>query len=101
MQKFWITSGKKIASAVILTGPGYIHGFRVLTDGTNTGRVILYDSASATTDEDKIIDEDAAVGADLKGGNMNLDCEVQRGLYVAVSGTGAYYVVVYSPASRV
>lgn len=40
-------SGVKTADALIATGVGYYHGIFVVTDGTNTCTVTVYDNTSA------------------------------------------------------
>jgi len=92
-----ILSGEKTASALIYTVvPGttcVIRTIKVVTDGTNNAKVIVYDSLTATG---KVIDETQVIGSNHWGGRAWIDGGIiSTGIYVDVSGTGASYFVEY------
>ena len=92
-----ILSGEQTASGLIYTVvPGTtcnIRTVKVVTDGTNNGKIIVYDS---TTAAGKVIDETTVIGSNHWGGRAWIQGgEIANGIYVVVSGTGASYFVEY------
>jgi len=92
-----ILPGEKTASALIytkVTGTTcLIKTIKVVTDGTNNAKAIVYDGTDATG---TVIDETTIVGADHWGGRTWPDGGIiTTGIYVAISGTGASYFVEY------
>lgn len=89
-----ITSGLKIADAVITTGRNRINAITLHTDGTNAASVLLYDNASAASGT-----VTAKVTAAGDQNTMHVIFEnpviVENGIYADVTGTGATYIVYY------
>jgi hypothetical protein len=85
------SSGEQTASGIVLNDTGWITGIEIITDGTNDGKAIVYDNTSAAA---PVICEITVVGTDHYGGrNWIPPCRMKNGIYVAVTGTGASYVV--------
>lgn len=88
------SSGLKTADAAIKAGPGTLVGFTVLTDGTNTATLILYDNPSAASGT--VLGKMIVVGADrfdhIEFSSHRL---ASTGIYADVTGTGAEYIVYY------
>lgn len=82
---------------IVANQHGVVTAFSIFTDGTNQANATLYDSASANT-SDKILWPGKVVGASLYGGRNWPEggfVEYSNGLYVAVSGANASYIVEY------
>lgn len=94
------SSGLQTTSQIILTGPGIYTGFRLLTDKTNDAELILYDALSAVGGAE--IDDLGVIGAQWSGGVEKSKgpggkiFQVHIGIYAAVSGTGAKYLVYWA-----
>lgn len=92
------TSGLKSADAVIMAMPGRLLGCIVLADGTNAATVTLYDHASAASGtvlakyvvDATLVAESPALPPD------GIICN--NGIYADVTGTGAEFIVYYSPS---
>jgi hypothetical protein len=92
-----ILSGEKTSSALIYTvvrgTKCYIKAIKVVTDGTNAGKAIVYDGTDATG---TVIDETTVIGTNHWGGRTWPDGGIiNTGIYVAISGSGASYFVEY------
>ena len=89
-----IGSGEKTASAVAYNGQCWIAALEVITDGTNDATVILYDSCEGENG-DKIW-EVVVSGVDHYGGrSWAMPRRCKNGIYAAVSGTGASFILEY------
>lgn len=88
------TSGLKTTSAVICNMPGKVVALTVLTDGTNDATAIVYDNA--TTNSGTVLAK-LIVAGESRSGSLLVDCGIlaNRGIYLAVSGTGAEAIVHY------
>lgn len=87
------SSGKLTSSQVLLQQKGFVSNLLVRTDGSNAATITFYDGLD---DRGRIIADISVSGASLFGGmgwENPLICE--NGLYVGVSGTGAYCYVYY------
>lgn len=70
-------------------------GILVITNGTNAATVILYDNASAASGS--VLAEFVVAGADRYGGRDWCNpVHCINGIYAAVSGIGASYIVEYT-----
>lgn len=86
-----ISSGEQTTTKCVITGPCKMSGLGIITDGTNTAKVIIDDS----TDGSGTVNwEQSVVGANHYGGrNWTDPLEFDNGIYVTVSGTGASYFI--------
>ena len=90
-----ISSGEQTSSTAVLTGSGCITGIKVITDGTNDATLIVYDNTAASG---TVVDETKVNGANHYGGrNVIFPIKVDNGIYAAISGTGASYIIEYIP----
>ena len=88
---------EKIADAQILTKGGSLCSVLIMTDGTNAARLILYDSATTTTDVTKKLMEITVAGADNYGGRIWADpVKFTEGIYADINGTDASYIIEWS-----
>jgi hypothetical protein len=86
------SSGLKASSAIISANTSYLIGLNIVSDGTNTATVIVYDNASAasgTAVVKALIP--GAVGSDYFHFAEPIICN--NGIYVSISGTGAAAIV--------
>jgi len=89
-----ISSGEQAADALIFDGSALITALQVVTDGTNDGKLIVYDNTSAAG---TVINEFTVTGASHYGGRVFIPpIEAQTGIYCDISGTGATYFVEYA-----
>ena len=89
-------SGEQTADAAIYAGQCVITAVRVITDGTNNAKVIVYDHASAASGTVRL--ELTAVGnTHHKAAIFYHPKTMFNGIYVDVSGTGASYIIEYVP----
>ena len=90
-----MSPGEKDASYLVHTGPCLFAGILITTDDTNAATVIVYDNnaASGTIKWRQKVKGDEYVG----GGMLPWPVEMEKGYYVAVSGTGAKYIPYYVP----
>jgi len=88
------TTGLQTAGALYQTGKAVLAGVNIITDGVNAATVIVYDN---TAGSGTVVYKGVLAGASLSSydemGDGGVRCD--NGLYVAVSGTGAAYVVHY------
>jgi len=95
------SSGHKTASAVVCDEPCFITGVQLYSDATNAATLIIYDSATAST-IGKVMFK-AVANAEAGGGSgstfetkdWTYPVECKNGIYAAISGTSAGYVVEY------
>ncbi len=88
------TSGLKAADAVVLAVRSYFYGIEIITDGTNSAKVIVYDMATAAPGT--IIFQGTVAGASNFGGALFIQpVEMMNGIYVDMTGTGMNYIVYY------
>lgn len=82
-----ISSGVLSASALIWTGKNRINALTVLTDGTNSATVEVYDNTTATGTK-RVVGK--CVGANLIN-HILFDNPIlfENGVYVSITGTGA------------
>lgn len=87
------SSGVLNANTLVFNGRQRINALTVFTDGTNDATVSLYDNTAASG---KIAVKGLCVGAN-KINHIIFENPVfmQDGLYAAVSGTGATFIVYY------
>lgn len=84
------------ASKVISKRNCYVSALQANTDGTNDATVIMYDSATPTTDETLIVCRFKVLGVDNQQVRYFLSTlSLSQGCYVSISGTGASYFVDY------
>ncbi len=90
----WIFSAEKgVATNVITTSPGVLHGFLVETDGTNNVTVQFYNHASAATNP--MTPSIVVSGGDRYGGALGIDTPFGNGCVCIVSGSGGVVTVYY------
>lgn len=89
------SSGLKSASAVISNRPCLIHGFTLL-QASAAATLIIYDNA--TTNSGTVIEQvNNNTNTSTVSVKLNHPVECSNGAYAAVTGTGANYIVHYSP----
>lgn len=87
------SSGRKTASAAIVTGSGKLRGVIAEADGTNAATITVYDGTSAAgTELCKIIVDATATYESLV---FEHGISADTGIYLALSGTGAAAIVLY------
>jgi len=89
-----ISSGIKSSSAVIKAGVGILVDVLVYTDGANNGTVTIYDNATAASGH--VLAKEVVKGEFLQGGEVNILCNCDNGLYMELSGTGATAIIRYA-----
>ena len=82
-----------VATNVVTTSPGTLHGFLIETDGTNNAVVQFYNHASAATNP--MTPSIVVAGGDRYGGAFGMDAAFLNGCVCVVSGTGAVVTVYY------
>jgi len=90
-----ITTFEKTASGQVKTGPGRFYYAQVITDGSHDATCIGYDisSASDAAAGNKLF-ELKVIGANNYGGiEKSVPTRFGRGLYIALTGSGASYIV--------
>jgi len=93
-----ISSGEQAASALIYTVPAkgvkcYLSAVEVITDGTNNATLIVYDN---TAGSGTVLLEIRVTGTDHYGGrSWTFPVRVDNGIYGAVTGTGASFIIEY------
>jgi hypothetical protein len=89
-----VSSGLQTTSKAISGTGGSLCGVLVTTDGTNNATVTIYNNATGATAP--VLFTATVVGASyFGGGTWDIPIKYNRGLYVAVSGTGASYIIYY------
>jgi hypothetical protein len=97
-----VPSASKTASAAVLASPGYFHGITVVTDGTNTATVDVYDNSLGTAAGNKLIPQWPVVSSStnrVQAYNVYPPIRVMSGITVILSvagGGSATYMVYYS-----
>jgi hypothetical protein len=87
------SSGVLNANTLVFNGRQRINALTVFTDGTNDATVSLYDN---TTNSGKISVKGLCVGANkVQHFIFENPVFMQDGLYAAVTGTGASFIVFY------
>lgn len=88
------SSDLKSASAVIQTGRNRINAITLIADGTNAANVVIYDNA--TTNSGLVLGKVTALAGQ---GTVHVIFEnpvvAEDGLYAALTGTGANYIVYF------
>jgi len=88
-----LSSGLKIASALIKSGRCEFLGVLIITDGTNPATVTVQDGLTATGTE---LFKGVVAGANnFDNFVAGLPIKAKVGIYVTVSGTGASYIAYY------
>ena len=89
------SSGEKTATAIVYDGECFLTAVEVITDGTNDGKVIVYDALST---DGKVVFEATIIGTVHYGGRVFIPkVHMQTGIYVVLSGTGApSFIVEYT-----
>lgn len=89
------SSGLQTADAAICAIPAALTALTLISDGTNTCSVIIYDNA--TTASGTVLAKALLVGAAEGTAHLHFDAPVQasHGLYADVTGTGAGYIVYF------
>jgi len=86
-----------IADTQILTKGGSLCSVLIMTDGSNDARLILYDSATVTTDVTKKLMEITVKAADHYGGRIWADpVRFTEGVYADINGANASYILEWS-----
>ncbi len=88
------SSGLKTTDAAIATGRNRINAITLITDGTNTASVIVYDNASSASG--------TVLGKATAAGSQNTvhvlfenPVVAEDGIFADVTGTGAAYIVYF------
>ena len=92
------SSGHLSATKLVYSGPCYLTGVAVASDGTNAATLIVYDASTAETIGKEMF-RAVATGGATAGGYESRDwafpVECQNGIYAVLSGTTPSYVVEY------
>lgn len=88
-----ISTGVQNADALLWTGRNRVNAITVLTDGTNTATVELYDNTAASGTK-RVVGK--CLGANLIN-HIIFENPVlfESGIYADVTGTGATYIVFF------
>ena len=88
-----VSSGIISASQPVFSGSCKLHAAHFFTDGTVNASLVIYDGPNPSMlDTRKIYN--IPVGG-KEAGQDNIDLAMQKGLYVAITGTGAYCIIEY------
>ncbi len=82
-----------VATNVITTKPGTLHGFLIETNGATNAVVQFYNHASTATNP--MTPSIVVAGGDRYGGVMGIDAPFLNGCVCVVSGAGAVVTVYY------
>jgi hypothetical protein len=89
------SSGLQTGSAAIIARPALLHGI-TLIQASAACTAIAYDNA--TTNAGTVLEEvNNTVNASTVNVKFTHPVECSKGIYVALTGTGANYIVHYSP----
>lgn len=88
------TKGIQSASGLIFEGNGVFNGIEVITDGANNATATVYDNISGSGTE---LFYGVVTGASNFGTLSPVAISCRTGLYVTISGTGAKYIIHYTP----
>jgi len=94
---YGLSSGEQVSSAAVATGASLITGVLVLTDGTNAGTIIVYDNTSAAGT--KVFEAVVTGASNFGGATFEIPIYCATGIYGAISGTGASFIIWYRKAS--
>ena len=90
-----MSPGEKTENFLVHTGECLFCGILVITDGTNTAKVIVYDN---TAGNGTVKWECSVKGDEHYGGGMfPFPVEMDNGYYVVLTGTGASFIPFYVP----
>uniref|UniRef100_A0A6M3LP37 Uncharacterized protein n=1 Tax=viral metagenome TaxID=1070528 RepID=A0A6M3LP37_9ZZZZ len=94
---FSYSSAEKTASAAIATSSGYLHGIVVITDGTNSVTVDIYDNASAASGTKLIPQWVVTTSSSNRAQSYSIEPPIKfsNGIYVAVTTSGTVTYMVY------
>lgn len=85
-------TGEQTGDAAICTGPCFITGLLIITNGTDDATIIIYDNPSAASGTVRW--EQTVTGADNYGGrNWAFPKFFNTGMYADIEGTGASYII--------
>lgn len=90
------SSDLKSTDAAISAIGAYLHGVMLISDGTNTASLIIYDNATAASG---LVLAKIAIPATTAGPTyvtFNNPVSANKGIFADVTGTGAAYIVYYS-----
>lgn len=91
------SSGLLTASAQVSTLAGRIYGLQVTGDATNAGLAIVYDSENSTVSGKTVLCKvRVTAGAPSNEIVFNEGVILNRGIYVALTGTGCEAIAYYS-----
>lgn len=89
------SSGLKASSAAIIARPALLHGITLL-QASAACTAIVYDNA--TTNAGTVLEQvNNNTNTSTVSVKLNHPVEASNGLYVAITGTGANYILHYSP----
>lgn len=91
------SSGLLSADAAITAVGGYLHGVLLISDGTNTASIVIYDTPVANTGA--LVLAKLSIPATTVAPQyitFNNPISGNKGIYADVTGTGANYIVYYS-----
>jgi hypothetical protein len=89
------TSDELSASSVIITRPGFLHGFELLPPLLGTSTLKIYDSPTGASG--KLISEaTVAAGQNSMWLSFNSPRVLNQGCYAAISGSSTTYTVAFS-----
>ena len=87
------SSTRQTVSAVISTGPSWLTGIDIITNGTDTGTATIY--SGVTSVGTSIIFTRSVVGNTYYGNKVwSIPVKAQNGLYLELSGTTPPYAIV-------
>lgn len=92
------TSGLLTADTAVLARPGRLKHVMLIADGTNAATVIVYDNATAASGNVLAKLSIAATGTHQFVQFDAAGVECNAGIYADVTGTGAAFVIGFSPA---
>lgn len=90
------SSDLKSADAAISAIGAYLHGVMLISDGTNTASITIYDNATAASGLVLAKISIAATTAAPTYVTFNNPVSANKGIFADVSGTGANYIVYFS-----
>lgn len=95
MHPYSVPSGKKLAPAQVMTGPGALSGIDGIAPTSGVVVITLYDSDTSDI-TNKLVLAEVEVDAGMVSVNheFNSPVNVNRGIYAAVSGSGSGYAYI-------
>jgi hypothetical protein len=89
-----MSSGLKTADALISNSTKALCGVLVITNGTDAATAIVYDNASGPSG--RVLFKGKISGAaNFGGATFENPVNVDKGIYVVITGTGASYIIYY------